>query len=193
MTIRGLGKKKLKTLEKELEKLKQDKEGWDAVNKKGVVGTTNHVLPLQIAEHIRQYEEQIKKLKAKKGGVIHAPPGTDKNYQTLLDDAEDEEIAQEKAALAALKAKNDPEAAAEAERKAKAARKAWSPTTTRAERLEEAAAKRIPAVARGPGASAVLVIKRLKQREDEDAKAEQGGTRRRRRTRRRRTRSTRRR
>ena len=69
MTIRGLGKKKLKTLEKELEKLKQDKEGWDAVNKKGVVVTTNHVLPLQIAEHIRQYEEQIKKLKAKQGGT----------------------------------------------------------------------------------------------------------------------------
>ena len=69
MTIRGLGKKKLKTLEKELEKLKQDKEGWDAVNKKGVVGTTNHVLPLQIAEHIGQYEEQIKKLKAKQGGT----------------------------------------------------------------------------------------------------------------------------
>jgi hypothetical protein len=68
MTIRGLGKKKLKTLEKELEKLKQDLKEWDAVNKKGVVGTTNHVLPLQIAEHIRQYEGQIEKLKAKKGG-----------------------------------------------------------------------------------------------------------------------------
>ena len=203
MTIRGLGKKKLKTLEKELEKLKQELKDWAEVNKKGVVGTTNHVLPLKIAEHIGQYEEQIKKLKAKKGGVIHAPPGTDKKYQTFLDDAEDEEIAQEKAALAALKAKNDPEAAAAAAaalaaaaRKAKlltttraerleeaaaaAARKAKLSTTTRAERLEEAAAKRIPAVARGPGASAVLVIKRLKQRDEEDAKAEQGGTRRRR-------------
>ncbi len=78
MTIRGLGKKKLKTLEKELEKLKQAKEGWDAVNKKGVVGTTNHVLPLQIAEHIKQYEEQIEKLKAKakQGGTRRRRRGT---------------------------------------------------------------------------------------------------------------------
>ena len=68
MPIRGIGKMKLETLEKELNKLKQELNEWDVVNKKGVVGTTNHVLPLKIAKDIAEYEKQIEKLKAKKTG-----------------------------------------------------------------------------------------------------------------------------
>ena len=59
---------KLETLEKELKKLKRELNEWDVVNKKGVVGTTNHVLPLKIAKDIAEYEKQIEKLKAKKTG-----------------------------------------------------------------------------------------------------------------------------
>ena len=68
MPIRGIGKMKLERLEKELNKLKQELKDWDVVNKKGVVGTTNHVLPLKIAKDIAEYEKQIEKLKAKKTG-----------------------------------------------------------------------------------------------------------------------------
>ena len=59
---------KPETLEKELKTLKQELKDWDVVNKKGVVGTTNHVLPLKIAKDIAEYEKQIEKLKAKKTG-----------------------------------------------------------------------------------------------------------------------------
>ena len=68
MPIRGIGKMKLDTLKKNLADLERELKEWDVVNKKGIVGTTNHVLPLKIAKDIAEYEKQIEKLKAKKTG-----------------------------------------------------------------------------------------------------------------------------
>ena len=64
MPIRGIGKMKLDTLKKNLADLERELKEWDVVNKKGIVGTTNHVLPLKIAKDIDEYKAQI----AKKGG-----------------------------------------------------------------------------------------------------------------------------
>ena len=65
MPIRGIGKMKLDTLKKNLADLERELKEWDVVNKKGIVGTTNHVLPLKIAKDIDEYKAQIAK---KKGG-----------------------------------------------------------------------------------------------------------------------------
>ena len=64
MPINGIGHMSLKTLKKNLADLERELKDWDVVNKKGIVGTTNHVLPIKIAKDIDEYKAQI----AKKGG-----------------------------------------------------------------------------------------------------------------------------
>jgi hypothetical protein len=68
MPIRGIGKMKPETLKKNLADLERELKDWDVVNKKGIVGTTNHVLPIKIAKDIDEYKAQIAKKEAKKGG-----------------------------------------------------------------------------------------------------------------------------
>jgi hypothetical protein len=64
MPINGIGHMSLKTLKKNLADLERELKDWDVVNKKGIVGTTNHVLPIKIAKDIDEYKAQI----VKKGG-----------------------------------------------------------------------------------------------------------------------------
>ena len=68
MTIRGIGRMKLETLEKNLAELEREAKAWQEVNARGITGTMNHQKPKEIARYIDQYKAQIAKLKAKKAG-----------------------------------------------------------------------------------------------------------------------------
>jgi len=68
MTIRGIGRMKLETLEKNLAELEREAKAWQEVNARGITGTMNHQKPKEIARYIDQYKAQIAKLKAKKVG-----------------------------------------------------------------------------------------------------------------------------
>ena len=68
MTIRGIGRMKLETLEKNLAELEREAKAWQEVNARGITGTMNHQKPEKIAHYINQYKAQIAKLKAKKVG-----------------------------------------------------------------------------------------------------------------------------